>query len=195
MLFILVVLRLECDYKALTADLLWTEAEVECMVGLLHDCVVHAGAFEAKRIIRDRIEANRGWHLAFILKHHLHVGFLVHTGAAETQHWRAVGFNFFGLSDLQSWKSALAFDFEGHLALLRVELAVLNNGLEETAVLLHLRWVEAHSDVLVLVGNDAQGFRLDFECETLTLGGAARLHTELDMASNLVGIHDLEALA
>jgi len=169
MLFILIVLGLECEHEFLVANLLRLEFEVERVVCFRHNRVIHRCAFKGECFVCDSVETDRSRDLTFVLKDYLHVVVLVATGASEPEHRCAVSFKLVRFSDLQSGQSTLTSDFEAHLTLLRIQFASFDNGFEHTAILLHLSGAEEDSDVLVLIGNNLERLWLNLECETLRL--------------------------
>lgn len=100
MLLKIIVLGLEGEHKALIANLAWNEFNIECMIGLRHNRVVHRATFKAERLICDCIKADRRRDLTLILQHDLQVVVLPDSRASKLQCRCAICFEFIWLGDL-----------------------------------------------------------------------------------------------
>jgi hypothetical protein len=147
---------------------LWSELDLKGVVGLGCDRVAQV-RLELEGIVRDSIESSSSWDLTVILKDDFLDAIFANSGLFESEDWSSVSVMFFDLIDLERWKSTFSSELEDKLAILSVLFSILNNGFEHTSVGLHGSWVEAHSDVLVLVWLDGQLVWLDFESESFTL--------------------------
>jgi hypothetical protein len=194
MLLKLIVLSLESKHKLLGSNLTRVELNVEGVISFRHNRVVHRSAFKGECFVSDCVKSNGSGDLSLVLEHDLHIVILVDTGASELEHRGTISLKFVELGYLKSWQSAFTSNFEAHLTLFRVELTFFDDCFEDTAILLHLCGVEVDSYVLVLIRNDLERLWLDFKCETFRLRHSARLDRELNIASDLVGVHNLEAL-
>ncbi len=90
-------------------------------------------------------------------------------------------------------KCSLTSKLKYKFALLAVGVSIIYYSLEDAAIRHHVDWVEADSDILVLVGFNGEDIRFDIKSEALALALGAGLDGEFHCARYLVRVHDLES--
>lgn len=188
-----VVLGVEGEQEFLYLSCLGDETDVEGMVGFRRDCVVHV-AYEVETIVLYHIETGCCSNGALILEYYLHNRLLADSSLAELKNRSSISLLFLRFLNLKSGKSALTSEFEHQFSLLAIRISIIHNCLEYTSVCHHILWVESDSHILVLVRFDGEDVGFDIESEAFTLALRAGFDGELDCASDLVGVHDLESL-
>jgi len=193
MLLVRISKSAESNQEVFNLSLLWNKSDIESMIRLGSDCVAQV-ALELKALVVQSIKPSSGWHLAFVLENNLQKRISADSGFLELKNWDSFSVHLVWLLDKNGWKSSFTSELKDKLTALALGISVFNQGFKDSTIGHHCCWIEADSDVFVLVGIDCESVWSYLKGESFTLTLRSWLNIELDCAWNLVGIHYLESL-